>query len=147
MKQKTCRLKTKEEFFAWVENIKSSEDYKSAKEILIKVLTAQFKSSDSLKLFRALKENFPNAKIIGTSMTNFGRRRSETDTGWVTSVADLSENYAVISCIFFYSESSKVTIYEVDAAEMNSVIELATCFSQKLKKGYRHFCRRLEFIE
>ena len=133
MKQKTCRLKTKEEFFAWVEETKSGEDYKSAKEILIKVLTAQFKSSDSLKLFRALKENFPNAKIIGTSMTNFGRRRSESDTGWVTSVADLSENYAVISCIFFYSESSKVTIYEVDAAEMNSVIELATCFSQKLK--------------
>ncbi len=133
MKQKTCRIKTREEFLAWVEETKSGEDYKSAKEILIKVLTAQFKSSDSLHLFRDLKENFPNAKIIGTSMSNFGRKRSESDTIWVTSVADLSEHYAIISCLYFYSETSKVTIYDIDAVEMNGLIEVATYFKNKFK--------------
>ena len=136
LKQKTCRLNNKEDFFAWVEKIKASEDFKTAKEVLIKVLTAQFTTFHSKYLFRALKENFPNAKIIGTSMTNFGHKRdyAEATQGWVTNVADLSENYAVLSCFYFYDESSKVTVFEIDANELNSVGESLDYFTEQFSK-------------
>ena len=152
MKQKTCRLQSRAEFLAWVEKIKSGEDFKAAKEILIKVMTAQFREGDAKGMYAALKENFPNAKIIGTSMSNFGHKRKdiESEQGWVTSVADLSENYAVISIFYFYS-SAKVTIFDVDAGEMNSVIELVTHFKNKLKniqnlKGVEILCSQVSGI-
>ena len=136
MKQKTCRLRSKEEFLIWAEKIKSSEDYKTANEVLLKVMTAQFKNSDSKEMFRALKENFPKAKIIGTSMTNFGHKRPDdnSEQAWVSSVADLSENYAVISCIYFYSPTSKVKILEIDANEINSVHETIEFFTNKFNR-------------
>ena len=152
MKQKTCRLQSREEFLAWVEKIKSGEDFKTAKEILIKVMTAQFREGDAKGMYAALKKNFPNAKIIGTSMTNFGHKRKdiESEQAWVTSVADLSENYAVISIFYFYS-SGKVTIFDVDAGEMNSVIELVTDFKNKLKnvknlRGVEILCSQVSGI-
>ena len=154
MKQKTCRLQSREEFLAWVEKIKSGKDFKTAEEILIKVMTAQFREGDAKGMYAALKENFPNAKIIGTSMTNFGHKRSDinSEQAWVTSVADLSENYAVISIFYFFSPSTKIKIFDVDVSEiMNSVVEMVTYLKNKLKtvknlKGVEILCSQVSGI-
>ena len=145
MKQKTSRLKSREEFLHWVDKIKRSADYKNAKEVFFKVMTSQFSDYDSRNMYRELKENFPNAKIAGSSMTNFkaGSDDERKERRWVSTAEDLSETYAVISAFFF--DSSKVTVFDFDASTFNSVLEMISYLIANLKripdlKGVEIFC-------
>lgn len=55
LKQKTCRLESRNEFMAWARKVKASADYKNANEVLIKVMTSQFLDSESKKCTAKLK--------------------------------------------------------------------------------------------
>ena len=149
MKQKTSRLMSRDEFLLWVEKIKSSKDYQSANEVLFKVMTSRFKDSDSKELYNELKKNFPRAKIVGSSMSNFkSAAEAQTDNrGWVSTAEDLSETYAVISAVYF--DSSKVTVLDFDAEDFNSIGELVNQLRDSLKnipnlKGVEVFCADIE---
>ncbi|MBR5913185.1 MAG: response regulator [Selenomonadaceae bacterium] len=121
MKQKTVKLKSKEEFMRWVTKLQKDEDFINAKEVLFKVMTAQFIDSDARNLHYLLKNTFPKAKIIGVSMTNFYNKFKASGKGkdWVLESTTQVEIYAVISCFFFYYETSHVTIFEVDSKDVN----------------------------
>jgi len=145
LKQKTSRLKSRDEFLVWAEKIKCSSDYKNAKEVFFKVMTSQFPSYDSRNIYHEMKELFPNAKIAGSSMTNFkaGSDNERRERRWVSTAEDLSETYAVISAFFF--DSSTVTIFDIDATNYNSFGELISYLRNKLKaipnlKGVEIFC-------
>ena len=69
MKQITYRLENYRDFKKFVAEVKASDNYKNAKTVLFKIMTAQFPDSDSKSLYAELRKNFPNAKTVGISMT------------------------------------------------------------------------------
>ncbi len=145
MKQITYRLEKREDFLNFTAEVLASEDYKNAKEVIFKVLTAQLKNTDIKDLHRRMKKHFPNAKIVGVSMTNFVARQSE-DTrspSWTQRMKKFLKDYVLISCCYFYSSS--VTVMEVDATEVDDLTATSLELNRKLKKipdlkGVEVFC-------
>ena len=143
MKQITKSLQTRAEFSQWINEIKNSDDFKNSSDILIKVMTAKinFKNSDAKNLHRELKENFPNAKIIGMSMTNFVNMDGNGD--WFSGLKDFSNSRVIIS--IFYFENSHVEVRELDSTEINCMVETGDFFKNWLKniknlKGVEIIC-------
>ena len=130
MKQKTVTLRSREEFFLWMDELKQSEDYKTARKILFKIMTAaeKFTNTDARSMHYELKKKFPDAGIMGISMTSFSTKNGKG--GWFSKFRE--DNNVVVSTFFFYS--STVEIFEIDADEINSFGETVEYFVEHLKK-------------
>ncbi len=146
MKQVTYKMRTREEFFKFVDDVKKSPDYRNAKEILFKVLTAQLMDKELKDLYSLSQKLFPKAKIVGVSMTNFTGKEFDENLEvpeWAKKMSDFLENFVLISCCYFYS--SEVAVVEVDASEMDNFSATAADFSGFLKsipdlKGVEVLC-------
>lgn len=146
MKQFTYKIESEEEFAKWLEEVKNSAEYQAAKTVLIKVMTAHFLDEYSKKMYRKLREKLPKAKIVGMSMTSFSIKNFSNDAAskeWREKFAQLLKNYVLISCYYF--EEAQLTIFETDAAEVDSTTATALELNQKLKaipnlKGVEVLC-------
>jgi len=136
MKQFTYRLESREEFLKWAEDLRKTEDYRTAKNILIKVLTSQFPDEDVRDMYAEVKKIFPEAKSVGVSMTNFVGRKLQQGVGgtpvWAKKISEMLENYAVFSVCYF--DSSDIQLLEIDSAEIGNYIDAARDLNERLKK-------------
>ena len=134
MKQITYRLDSREDFLKFTAEVLASDDYKNAKEVIFKVITAQLKNVDIKDLQRRMKAHFPNAKVVGASMTNFVAKRTDdiNTPNWTIRMKKFLKDYVLISCCYFYS--SHVTVIEVDSTEVDDFTATTLELNQKLKK-------------
>ncbi len=135
MKQITYRIENEPDFCKWIEEVRQSEDYKKAKTVLFKVLTAQFLDEYSKDMYQKMKQIFTKAKIVGVSMTNFSVKNFSNDASskeWRENFKSLLEKYVLISCVYF--DSSDIKIFEVDSAEVDSITATAIELNQQLKQ-------------
>ena len=134
MKQITYRLDSREDFLKFTAEVLASDDYKNAKEVIFKVFTAQLKNVDIKDLQRRMKAHFPNAKVVGASMTNFVAKRTDdiNTPNWTIRMKKFLKDYVLISCCYFYS--SHVTVIEVDSTEVDDFTATTLELNQKLKK-------------
>ena len=105
MIQQTCTLHSKEEFLEWVEKVKASTEYKTARNILIRALSSLLPDEDIKDSPYLLNKLLPGAKIIGMSLTRFGSVLKHSDAPFV-----------VISVFYFFK--SDVTILECGGAQL-----------------------------
>ena len=135
MKQNTYRINGREEFMNWAGEIKNSEDYLNAKEVLFKVLTSQLLDEEIKDLYYQMKNLFPEAKVAGVSMTNFVGKKLNQNLGgspvWAKKLNDMIDNYAVISCCYF--DSADIEVIEVDSSEVDNLIATAMELNSHLK--------------
>ncbi len=135
MKQVTYRLNNRADFLKCIQSIKDSDDYKNAKEILIKCMTARFIDSDSKLIYKDFRQCLPKAKIVGISMTSFAIKNltgnEDEIPEWAKQVSFFLENYLIISCCYFYSADIK--IFEYDVTEVDDSNSLALELNQKFK--------------
>lgn len=135
MKQITYRLESYEDFKKFVVEVQASEDYKNAKKILLKVMTAQFPDSEAKDLYKRLKTFFSKATTVGISMTRFALRNFEDrrDTpAWVRRFLNFLSNQALITCCYF--DSTDIKVFEVDGNEIDNFVSLAHDWNDKLKQ-------------
>ena len=101
-----------------------SNQYINAHTVLLKVLTAQFLDDDARSIHVEIRKTLTKAKVLGMSLTNFGRSFDpDAEKAW--------ESYAVISCCYF--DTSEITILEcgIDLIESG---EAVLYFRHKLSK-------------
>ncbi len=135
MKQITYKIKSYNDFQRWIDEIKSSDDYKNSKTVLFKAMTAQILDEDSKTIYRELKNIFPKAKIVGVSMTNFAVKNFSNDNSsgeWINRFKNWLENYVLITCCFF--DSSDITIFEVDSSEVDNLTAFTIGLNEKLQQ-------------
>ncbi|MBQ9441924.1 MAG: response regulator [Selenomonadaceae bacterium] len=128
MKQISYKLDGPQYFQGWVAEVLNSEEYRNGEEILFKFVTSDVSGEDTREIYRRLKKHFPKAKIVGISMTNFVSDKLET-----TAPEDARQrSCAVITCCYF--DSTKVTIFEKDARDVDNYNDMAWEFNKELKK-------------
>ena len=125
MIQRSYKVNNADELKNCLMNILISKQYKQAHTILVKVLTSQFLDDDAKQIHDDIQKFLPKAKIVGISLTNFGRQFD------VTKEEVYLESYAIISCCYF--ETSEVTILECDNELVNAG-EATIYFRHKLSK-------------
>ena len=126
MIQKTYKIKNKADFVTWLTDIKMSEEYNNAHRVLIKGLTSHFLDYDISDAHKMIVEALPKAKIIGMSLTTFGRKTFKH----VVNATRYFERYIIASCCFF--EKSEVTILEC-GNELMETGEVTLYLRDKLK--------------
>ena len=107
MIQKTFKIKSKADFLTWLEEIKISDEYNNAYSVLIKGMTAQFLDYDIKYAHEAIVKTLPKAKVIGMSLTTFGRKDFENVN---LNATKYFQRYVLVTCCFF--QKSEVTILE-----------------------------------
>ena len=126
MIQKTYKIKSKADFITWLTDIKMSDEYNNAHSVLIKGLTAHFLDYDITEAHNRIVKALPKAKIIGMSLTSFGRKNFKT----VANATRYFERYIIASCCFF--DRSEVTILEC-GNELMETGEVTLYLRDKLK--------------
>ena len=127
MIQKTFKIKNKADFITWLADIKISDEYNNAHSVLIKGLTAQFLDYDISDAHKRIVEALPKAKVIGMSLTSFGRKNFVT----VANASRYFARYIIVSCCFF--EKSEVNILEC-GKDMLETGEVTIYLRNKLKE-------------
>ena len=135
MKQITYRLENYRDFKKFVAEVKASDDYKNAKTVLFKIMTAQFPDSDLKDLYRNLRKNFPKVKFVGISMTHFELKKFLNDNStpeWAKRFSSFLKNQVLISCCFF--DTTEIKIFEFDSSEIDNCHAMALDLNEQLKK-------------
>ena len=127
MIQQTYKLRSKADFVTWLSDIKMSEEYNNAHSVLIKGLTAQFLDYDIIDAHNLIIKMLPKAKVIGMSLTSFGRKHFKK----VANASRYFERFIITSCCFL--EKSEVTILECGGDLLKSG-EVTVYLREKLKK-------------
>ena len=109
MIQRTLKIHSKQELLDWIETVKKSREYKSARSILIRGLTVKFLDDDIQKSNKIIQQSLPKAKVVGMSLTSFVRQYEDTQ-------ADLHSSYVVVSIFYFFE--SDVTVLECGGAQL-----------------------------
>ena len=127
MIQKTFRIKSKADFATWLADLKLSDEYNNAQTVLIKGLTSQFLDYDVEDAHQKILEVLPKAKVIGMSLTTFGRKNFET----VANSTRYFLRYIIVTCCFF--DKTDVTILECGGNMLDNG-EVLPYLRNKLKK-------------
>ena len=127
MIQKTYKIKSKADFITWLAEIKMSEEYNNAHSVLIKGLTAQFMDYDIMDAHNKIFEALPKAKVVGMSLTSFGRRNFNEPVN----ATRFFQRYVIASCCFF--DKSEITLIEC-GSEMLDSGEMELYIRSQLKK-------------
>ena len=101
MIQRTYKIHNINELIDWINQTKSGDDYNSARSVLIKGLTVRFLDENIIEFKRAIDAALPKAKIVGMSLTSFGRDLEKKH-------ANVNETYIIISCLFFNDATVEV---------------------------------------
>ncbi len=135
MKQFTFRFESLSEFEKWADYVKTSEEYTSATQILMKVYTLQFPEYSSRDIHRRMKEYFPKAAVVGISMTTFindiGAGNTGDDPAWAEDPKSF-EPSVIVSCIYF--SDSSITLLENDGNHVDDFVQISAEMNGKLKE-------------
>ncbi len=135
MKQVTYRIENRESFLKFLHEVKTSEDYHNARQVLFKVLTSQIVTADIYDLNGLMRENFPNDKIVGISMSGFVAKsidNKKADAKWLERMSFFHKDYAVVSCLYF--ESTDVKIFEIVGSEVDNFMVMTIDLNRQLRK-------------
>ena len=127
MIQKTYKISNKADFVSWLAEIKMSEEYNNAHSVLIKGLTAQFMDYDIMDAHNKIVETLPKAKVVGMSLTSFGRRNFDAPLN----ATRFFQRYVIASCSFF--DKSEITLIECGNELLESG-EMEIYIRNRLKK-------------
>ena len=135
MKQITCKLETQEDFQKFLREVGNSEEYKKAKTVLIKIMTAHVIDEENKNFYKEIINALPKAKSVGISMTDFSSQKFSNDSStphWAKRFAYFMSNYVLMTCFFF--DSADVQIFEIDSGEIDDFKATAWDLNEKLKQ-------------
>ena len=135
MIQRTFKIHSRKELLALIDKIKSSREYAASKCVLIKGLTTQFIKENVMEAHKLFVNALPKAKVVGLSLTTFGREIISKHPESVLS-------HVVVTFLFFFK--SEVTVLECGGDQLE-YIDPAIILKDKLLripnvKGVEIFC-------